>query len=155
MVSNTKSYHDEKIRTLGTFLCDNLCEEQRHTELIRDEVMFRPLDMLDDDLKNVHAQAARVLMQCQSMEKVSLRIDCSDLTKESAKLLWKRASMRDIRSGFLIFRSIPCPVECVYVVEPGRSFVSWNIIKKVCPPMMSPKMRRRLVWVPPADQPCN
>ena len=119
---------------------EDLEKEFHHTVFEKESIIFRPELLLQDQNKTILSQSAHVLKKCAGISRISIVVDCENLSQKKCINIWKKSSFKDITNGFKLFTSLPCSINEVQIIEPKEKFRLWNIILSVSKNRMSQKM---------------
>ena len=114
-----------------------------HTYWKEDTLVFVPTCIVRLCNENVLRAAESIVSSC-SYDRISILVDCSDLTKEDCIFLWKKSTYSEIKRGFSIFKTLPCRVDRITLINPCTRIKFWNSALVWIKRMMSSKMKSRL-----------
>lgn len=116
-----------------------------HTTYSGETIRFVPSELASNvSNKRIHSQAALALRPCCNVEKIQIVVDCTFLTGELCKRIWKKSSWRDIRTGFRLFSHLPCSIRSITVIQPRQRIPYWDRIMSMTTNLLSRKLQSRL-----------
>lgn len=116
-----------------------------HTTYSGDTIRFVPSELATNvSNKRIHSQAALALRPCCHVEQIQIVVDCTLLTGEMCKRIWKKSSWKDIRIGFRLFRDLPCSIRSITVIRPRQGIPYWDRIMSMTTSLLSKKLQGRL-----------